>query len=430
MDDIALAPQTAAEEPAGARVALSPTTADEEMADPTHVDKLPLREVLKRALEYSPAVKAAYLEIKAKHGETEQSGSRPNPEMLLEIENFAGDGDQSGVDFAEETFSFTQVIELGDKRLKRLQAAKLDTSLAGWNYEAIRVHVAKQAAQAFTDVLLLQQRIDVLGEFTAIAEKTLTSVNARVTAGKASPIEQDRATVALARARALQTSEGVRLVASRKKLSAYWGEQKPEFSEVSGRLGPVDKIPDIETLHAHLDNNPDLARWTDEIDNRVAMLELEQARAVPDLTLGAGIRHSNADDSSALIASLSVPFPVFDRNRGNIAAAQYRLAKADNDRRKTRSELYISLIEMLGELEVAATQLQALERDVLPGADRAYERTKIGFDEGKFDILNVLDVQRTVFETRLEVLSARADYEKARVAVEALVGRDLNSLQE
>jgi cobalamin biosynthesis protein CobD/CbiB len=33
-----------------------------------------------------------------------------------------------------------------------------------------------------------------------------------------------------------------------------------------------------------------------------------------------------------------------------------------------------------------------------------------------------------VFETRLEVLTARANYEKARVRVEALVGRDLNGL--
>ena len=77
---------------------------------------------------------------------------------------------------------------------------------------------------------------------------------------------------------------------------------------------------------------------------------------------------------------------------------------------------------------MAATQLQALEKDVLPGAQQAYDKTKIGFDEGKFDILSVLDVQRTVFESRLEVLTARADYEKARVRVEALVGRDLSGM--
>lgn len=429
-DDIALGPETAAAEPEGTSAAPTTQTAAPAQAEPAQDSKLTLGDAVRQAVEYSAAVKAAYLEIEAKEGEADQAGSRPNPEFLVEVENFAGDGDQTGFDSAEETFGFAQTIELGAKRLKRLQAAKLDTSLASWDHEAVRVHVAKQAAEAFADVLLSQQRIEVLGEFTSIAEKTLASVDARVTGGKASPIEQDRAAVALARAQALQTSERVRLAAARKKLAAFWGAEQPDFSEAAGRLGPAGDVPAVEVLQARLDENPALARWTDEIDNRVALLELEQARAIPDLTLGVGIRHSNADDSSALVASLSMPFPVFDRNRGNIIAAERRVAKADNDRQAARSELYISLVEALGDLEVAATELRALEQDVLPGAWRAYERTKIGFDEGKFDILSVLDVQRTVFETRLEVLSARADYEKARVGVEALIGRDLNSLQE
>ena len=392
--------------------------------------ELTLAEAVQRAVEYSPAVKAAYLEIEARQGEAEQSGYVPNPELLVEVENFAGDGERSGIDFAEETFSFAQTIELGDKRIKRLRAAQLDTSLAGWDHEAVRVHVAKQAAQAFVEVLVSQQRLEVLGEFTSTAEKTLSSVDARVSGGKASPIEKDRAAVALARAEALRTSEGVRVAAARKKLAALWGAEDPDFSKAGGRFGAAGKVPDIATLQALLDANPALARWTQEIDRRTAQLELEHAVAVPDITVGAGVRHSNEDDSLALLASVAVPLPFFDRNQGAITAAERRVAKAENDRRSVRSELYVSLVDALGALDVAATQLDALERNVLPGAERAFERTKIGFDEGKFDILSVLDVQRIVFETRLEVLSARAEYEKARVDVEALVGRDLDSLEE
>ena len=42
--------------------------------------------------------------------------------------------------------------------------------------------------------------------------------------------------------------------------------------------------------------------------------------------------------------------------------------------------------------------------------------------------MNVLDTQRTLFEARRELVNARADYEKARVQVEALIGRELNGL--
>lgn len=393
---------------------------------PDYAEALSLRDAIGRTLTFSPAVKAAFIEIDAKRGEEVQAAVRPNPELMLEVENFARNRQDNNT--TESTLSFAQTVELGDKRLKRLQAAHLDASLSGWDYETVRVNAATNSAQAFVDVLIAQDRIKVLSEFVTIAEKTRSGVDARVKGGKASPIELDRAGVALARAKALLQGEKARLEAARIKLSALWGAKEAGFGRATGRLNSSHDVPSADALLALLDNNPALARWNDEIGRRVAQLDLEQSRAIPDLKVGAGVRRFEEDDSTAMVASVSMPIPVFDRNQGNIAAAHRRIAKAENDQLATRNELYAQLVEAVGELKVAATQLRAFEKDVLPGALQAYERTRIGFDEGKFDILNVLDVQRTVFETRLEVLSARAEYEKARVRVEALVGRDLNGL--
>lgn len=428
--DVTLAPETySSDRELPLRPAVPPEhPVPDPAAHPGYADSITLRDAVTRALIFSPAVKAAFIEIDAKRGEEVQSALKPNPQLLIEVENFAGNKDNSGFDAAEETFSLAQTIELGDKRLKRLQAAHLDTSLSGWDHETVRVRVATEAAQAFVDVLIAQERIKVLGEFVSIAKKTSTSVAARVRGGKASPIEQDRADVALARAEALQKGERARLDAAKRKLSALWGSPDTAFGSATGRLGKGYDVPGAQAVLALLDNNPALARWGDEINRRVAQLDLEHAKAIPDITLGAGVRQFEETDATAMVASVSMPIPVFDRNQGNIAAAQRRIAKAESEQLATRNELYATLVGALGDLNVAATQLKALEQDVLPGAQRAYDRTKIGFDEGKFDILNVLDVQRTVFESRLEVLTARADYEKARVTVEALIGRDLNGL--
>ena len=398
------------------------------VGQPGYAETLTLRDAVTRTLAFSPAVKAAFIEIDARRGEEAQSAVRLNPQLLLEVENFGGSKDKSGADSAEETLSLAQTIELGDKRLKRLQAAHLDTSLAGWDHETIRVRAATDSAQAFVDVVIAQERYKVLGEFVSLAKKTRTSVDARVTGGKASSIELDRASVALARAEALQKGEKARIEAAKRKLSALWGSPDIDFGSAVGRLGSGYAAPSPDALIALLDNNPALARWGDEINRRVAQLDLEHAKAIPDITVGAGVRQFQENDSTAMVASVSMPIPLFDRNQGNIAAAERRIAKAENEQLATRNDLYATLVEALGELNVAATELKALEKDVLPGAQRAYDKTKIGFDEGKFDILNVLDVQRTVFESRLEVLTARANYEKARVRVEALVGRDLNGM--
>src|SRR4029077_5452798 len=134
---------------------------------------------------------AAFLELEAKHGEEAQASFKPNPDLLLEDENFGGGKERSGFEAAEEPLSLTQTIELGDKRLRRLRAAHLDASLAGWDYEAVRLQTALQAAQAYMDTLAAQERLKVLRDFVSIAEKTRSSVEIRVKEGRASPIDAD-----------------------------------------------------------------------------------------------------------------------------------------------------------------------------------------------------------------------------------------------
>lgn len=397
-----------------------------EAAAPSYRKGLTLRDAVGRALSRNPSLRAAYHEIEARQGEAYQSARRPNPELLLEAENFGGSNEAQGFEAAELTASITQLIELGGKRMLRLEAAELDTSLATWDFETARVQVASLTAQAFVDVLTAEERVKVLREFVDVAEKTRNSVDLRVKAGKASPIELDRAVVSVARAKALVSAEKVKAGVAKRKLSTFWGGQSSDFGSAVGRLGNRQKVPSIEALTAYLDSNPAIARWSDEIARRSAQLSLEHAKSIPDVRVGAGVRQLNEIDSTALVASVAIPLPLFDRNEGNVAAAESRLAKAHSDALAERDELLRTLIEVVGELEVAAAQLSALKRDVLPVAQTAFERTKLGYNEGKFDLLNVLDVQRSVFEVRLDLLNARAEYEKARVKVEALIGRDIH----
>lgn len=392
------------------------------------VSELSVGAAVNRALSHHPSIQAALAEIDARHGEAAQAAVRPNPELDIEVENFGGNKSKSSFDAAETTFGLAQTLELGDKRFLRLRAAALDTSLAVWDYEAARLQVAIGTARAAIDVLTAQDRLRLLKDFVGIAEKTRTSVDARVKGGKASPIELDRTIVAAARAKAQVKAEQARLDAAKRRLSIFWGAESVDFTRVTGRLGKGHRVPSMTALKASIENNPALARWSDEVGRRVAQLDVEVSKSIPDVRIGAGVRHFNEDDSVAAVASLSVPLPLFDRNNGNIAAAESRIARAERDRAAARNELLGALTEAIGALEVAAATVSAFESEVLPPAQSAFERTRLGYDEGKFDILNVLDAQRAVFEARLDLMSARADYEKARVNVEAIVGRDLGGL--
>ena len=395
---------------------------------PTQVGALSLSSAIQRALDYNPSLKAAFIEIEARHGEEAQSAVKPNPELLATIENFGGTKDRAGFKSAEETLEISQSIELGDKRLARLTLAHQEAAVAAWDYEAARTQIITNAAQSFVAVLAAQRRIDVLRSAVTVAEKTQSSVRARVDAGKVSPIELDRTKLATARAVSAVKSEQAKLEAARQKLSGFWGVETVDFKSVQGRLATSTTVPTASRLKAYLENDPSVARWSDELGKRSAQLNLERSKSVPDLKVGGGVRRYEDTDATAFVASVSMPLQVFDRNTGNIAAAERRIAKAEFEAGAARSEASSVLFEALGQLSVAATQVRSLEREVVPAAVRAFDATQIGYAEGKFDILNVLDTQRSVFDARLDLVNAQAEYEKAKVQIEALIGRSLTGI--
>jgi outer membrane protein, heavy metal efflux system len=392
------------------------------------VGTLSLKEAVGRVVHHSPALKAAFLEIQAKRGEELQASVKPNPELRAELEDFLGSGTRSGFESSQETVSIVQLFEFGDKRVKRLKAANLDTAVSVWQLETIRVQTILLAVQAYIDVQAAQERIAVLQKSSGLTDNMQRAVLKRIDVGNTSPIELDRAKVATARAKAAVKDEQVRFDASRLRLSALWGSNRSDFERAAGKLGDGIHVPSPERVLAYVDDNPLVAQWTDEIGRRGAVLDVEMAKSVRDYTIGAGVRHYSDGDDAAVVLSVSTPLKLFDTNAGAITAAEQRMAKAQHERDAAKVALTGSVAEALSMLSVAASQMRSLEREVLPAAESAYEKTQKGYEEARFDLLSVFDAQRTLFEVRLDLVNAKADYEKAKSQVEALIGRPLSDL--
>ena len=390
--------------------------------------QLTMREALARAIRYSPLLRAASAELDAKHAEVFQAGRLPNPEFEGEIENFAGSGEFQGFKSAETTIGLAQLIELGGKRMKRMEVADLGAALAAWDFEAVRLEVATRTAQLFIDVLASQRRVVILGEFVELNQKFRDSVAERVRAGRVGEVEQQRADVELALAKVQLAEERARLEVFRRQLSLTWGAQQIDFGDAQGSLAMSNHLPDADRLRQHLSQHPDVARWTEEMAQREAIHRLAVSQAVPDLTLGASVRRLDETQDTAAVARLGIELPVFDRNRGNVEAAGRRIAQSEYRRQAARNALTSRFIAAYGLLQASEAKLRALQREVIPAAEKANEATEQGYREGKFDLLRVLDAQRSLIQARLDLVNTGAEFHKAKTRVEALVGRGLYGL--
>jgi len=421
-------PQHVLELKAGSRLGEpdSPATAGSVETVP---DQLTMVSAMALALKKNPSLSGFSAEIRARDAAALQAGLLPNPELGVEVENFGGKDALEGFDGAETTIAFSQLVELGGKRGNRRMVATLDKTLAEWDYQSKKLDVLAATAKAFVEVLIAQEQVALNNELLKLAEQTTTAVSEKVDAGKVSPVEKSRAQIELAAART-EASRAVReLEAARRRLAGFWGGERANFARAVGQLDGISALPDEESLKAFLSSNPDLARWTAEIERSEAALRLAHSEAVPDLTLSAGVRNFQETDDNAFVVGVSIPIPFFNRNQGGISEARARIDKAQSEQQATKVGLATDLSDTWQGLSAAYTEAVGLRDEILPNAQATYESTELGYREGKLDFLQMLDAQRTLFTVKRQYLLSLGAYHLASTDMERLVGVPLSGIE-
>ncbi|SFP30342.1 outer membrane protein, cobalt-zinc-cadmium efflux system [Variovorax sp. OK605] len=387
------------------------------------IGPLNLQGAIAMALQANPGLSSAAREQDATEAAIVQAGAWPNPTLDAQVEDLRRDNRTT-------TLQLSQPIELGGKRAARVTAAERARDQAASALAARRAEVRAATVTAFFEVLTAQERLRLAQDSVGLAQTGTRAAANRVAAGKVSPLEETRARVAEAGIRVeLLQAEGT-LRSARQQLAASWGNPSPRFTQVDGA---VDQLPAMAPPHdaqARLADAPVLRQARLEVERRRALSDLEQARRVPDLTVSLGAKRVPSSEGemgggrrNQVVLGLSVPLPIFDTNRGNVAEALSREEKARDDLAAAELQLGTDVAQATERLRSARATAQTLQRDALPGAESAYRAATKGFELGKFSFLEALDAQRTLFQVRAQYLLALADAHRAAGELDRLLGR-------
>ncbi len=389
-------------------------------------DPLTLHQALAWALEKSPELAVFSMELRASEARVVQAGSRPNPEASVEFEDFAGSGDFSGTHELQTTLQLSQVIELGGKRGGRRDAAAAARELTGSEYAVKRVEVLADVTGNFISVVGGQQRLTLAREATAVAESMLGVARERIAAGKTHALEEKKAAIALARSRLAAEHAEHELASARKQLAATWGDTEATFASAKADLFAVRTLPEFSKLAGQIANSPEVARWTTEKRLREAEARLARTKRTPDVTISAGVRRFNGPDDNALVAGVTFPLPLFDRNQGGIAEARALMNKSENRRLAAETRLGAVLFAGYQELSHAAVEVEVTRQGILPQAGEALRMAEEGYRQGRFSYLEVADAQRTFLEVKGQFIEAAETYHKLVAEIERLTGQNLH----
>lgn len=402
---------------------------DPGVATNAEVGPLSVATAIAMAIARHPDLIAADCRIAAAEAHLLQAGLRLNPEMAVEVENFAGTGMRSGTESAESSLALSQLIELGGKRAKRIRVAGLDRDLETWTNEAKRLDIITATRKTFVAVVAAQRRTELAAELTKLADEGVRVVTARIEAGQVSPVEKTRAQVAATRTRIESRHAEAELAAARARLAAQWGADALAFDHAELNLETVTAPPAYDQLATALDANPDVARWATEIERQHARQQLAEARRLPDITVGGGIRHFADEGDIGVLASVSVPLPLFDRGQGDIAEARFQALAAEAEQAASRIRVRTALQDAYQQMKAAFAEVRITRDDILPAAASSFYAVTTGYRHGKFAYIEVLDAQRTLFDARAEYLRALARYHEATADVERLTGTSLNQAE-
>src|SRR3546814_6336304 len=131
------------------------------------------------------------------------------------------------------------------------------------------------------------------------------------------------------------------------------------------------------------------------------------------------MRHLREAGDRALIANVSVPLPVFDRNRGNISAARSDVAAAIARRENAVVNAQAEIGNAQAELEAAEARLGALEGRGIEQAREGVRLAELSYRAGKSSLVEYIDAQQAYSATHAELLAAQ----QARAEARALLAR-------
>ncbi len=386
------------------------------IAGPAWADPAPAFETLLDRIGLTPSAVEAEALLDAAEARVRQAAVRPNPTLGLEAENAFGRGSFRGYANAETTLSFSQDLELWGRRSARVGAARADAGTAALRRDQAAVEAAARLALAYAEAEAAARRADLAAEALTVIVADTRAALALVEEGREPLLRgiQGESEAAAAKA-SLDEAEAERDAAFA-RLTAIAMLSTPVTS-IETSL--IDRTPST-TVDASV--SPQVRVAEAERSAAETRIAVERVRATPDVTASVGVRRFEEKNETALVFGLSLPLPLFDRNRGNIEAAQADFRAADARLVSARQDAEADRNAAQARLRASASRVSAADAGVTAG-EEAYRLSRIGFEAGRISQLELRSSRTALITARNGAVDARLARVRAEIDLARLQGR-------
>jgi cobalt-zinc-cadmium efflux system outer membrane protein len=384
-------------------------------AHPDEVLRLTLEQAQALANSTNPELRKAGADLDAAQAAADEARAPlpGNPQVTGDLGRRRAEG-QAGHDWS---IGIAQEIEIGGQPRLRREAFALALDATRQSVEEARRTLAAEVERRFLRVLSLQLRQQVETEAMGLVEQSTELVRKRHAAGEGTRLDTNMAEVEAGRFRNQVAQIGEQLADARatfaQLLQLVPGTVPEAVGELAAKPLPAASAALLEGVAAR----PLLRSLSLREQTAVRRLDLERASRTPNLTVGVstGQEAVGIASESVTTLSVSVPLPLFKRNRAAIAQAASDLVRAQADYQAGLRDARAEVLALLNRVQSLERRAATLARDILPRLEENLRLSRKALAAGETTLPEILLVNRQAMDTRRDLHEAILEHELARI---------------
>ena len=307
-------------------------------------------------------------------------------------------------------FAINQLFEIGGKRRNRKASAQAGFEGAKAQlFDARRtldMAVAKAyvaAAQAEENVRVLMQSAGTLREEAKIAE-------VRLRAGEISASDKSQIEITAEQFELNAQSARAAAAQARVALEVLLGVPRPQDDCVlTDRLDKLCDLPAPASTNSIGTWRPDVVAAEATLRKAEADLRFQKSMRVPDPTVMAEYEHQPPDFPNSVGFGVSLPLPLWNRNRGNILAAESAMEQARLAFEKAKAQAIADIAVTRLAYEDALKRWRSYRQSIGPKSEQIRKTMAYAYQKGGASLLDLLVAERNDNDVRLAAAQAASD---------------------
>ena len=390
---------------------------------------LTLSDVLRAARQQHPLVGAAQARARASRGDRTTAGTFPDPVLTYQVENARFPGSSAILGLDRETSIFaTLPLEPIFQRWSRVGRADAEVRAADADLVADTRRVALDAARAWYRAALAQLSLAGALEWRDGLQQLVEYNRPRVAEGVTAEGDLIRLQVERDRAAATATLERVELLRARAELAAFLGRSSAAVAGESLVVAVEEQapVPSIGDLDLYIERarrlRPELLSARARAVAAGSEAAYQRALTIPQIGASVGVK--DVGGTRTLLAGISAPLPLFDRNRGGIRRAVANHDAAEFDAEWVDRRVVAELAAAHEVARILGAPVQSLDASFLERAETSHRVALAAYQDGATPLLNVIDAARSRTEARLTYYRTVFAFRVSLLELNVLAGAD------